>query len=92
MSPREHRLRLRIDQLLDRCEQLEVFLRVESEEAERLLAKAAEQTHEIRKLKERLREVRRQRERWKQRCRADVVELVELLNDVDERRSRRTAA
>jgi len=89
LSPREHRLRLRIDQLLDRCEQLEVFLRVESEEAERLLAKSAEQTHEIRKLKERLREVRRQRERWKQRCRADVVEL---LNDVDECRSRKKVA
>jgi len=54
-----------------------------------LLAKSAEQTHEIRKLKERLCEVRRQRERWKQRCRADVVEL---LSEVDERRSRRKVA
>lgn len=69
MTPREMRLRQRIDQLLDERERLTIFLRIAEAEQERLVDEGA-------KLRRQVRELKRSRELWRGRYERDVDALL----------------
>jgi endonuclease III len=78
---REHRLRIRIDQLLERCERAEVFLEIAEQENERLLERCSY-------YRSRARDLERSRDMWRDRFRATTHETLKAIDRARKRRKK----